>query len=196
MEQWIAPDQFDAGEFLLRSYDAGDGPRLVEVNVESYEHLRRWMPWATPQQSPNDAEVLVRRFRAKYLLHEDFVIGVFSPDGRRLLGGSGFHLREGLLADGSAEIGMFLRASEAGKGLGTRVLAAMLRWGFSAWHWQRLSWRCDDRNRASMRVAEKNEMRLDGVLRGLKADVGDERCNTVCYGLTKPEFLTTKHLAG
>ena len=64
-------------------------------------------------------------------------------------------MREGALSCKCAEIGMVVRASEAGRGLGTRVLAAMLRGGFSEWPWLRLSWRCDDRNLASMRVAEK-----------------------------------------
>ena len=40
-------------------------------------------------------------------------------DEKRVLGGSGFHLREGPLADGAAEMGMWVRASEAGRGLGT-----------------------------------------------------------------------------
>jgi RimJ/RimL family protein N-acetyltransferase len=118
-----------------------------------------------------------------------FVVGVFSPDGERLLGGTGFHLREGPLSSASAEIGMFVRASEAGKGLGTRVLSAMLHWGFGEWPWQRLSWRCDDRNKASLRVAQKAGLSHEGSLRGQKAEVGDERRNTACYGITKPDWL-------
>lgn len=196
MGHWFAPERYDAGEFVLRSYDMGDGVLLRDANVESYEHLRRWMPWATAEQSLEDAEILVRRFRAKYLLHEDFVIGVFSPDGQRLLGGSGVHLREGPLASGCAEIGMFIRASEAGKGLGTRVLQTLLQWGFSDWPWQRLSWRCDDRNRASLRVAQKAGLRYEGSLRGQKAEVGDERRNTACYGITRPDWLAAVESSG
>ncbi len=189
---WFAPERWEADGFVLRGYDAGDGPLLADANAESYEHLRPWMPWATPQQSVDEAEGVARRFRARYLLHEEFTIGVFSPDERRLLGGTGFHLREGPLAHGCAEIGMFIRASEAYRGLGTRVLSAMLSWGFSEWPWLRLSWRCDDRNKASMRVAEKNGLLLEGMLRGQKAEVGDERRNTACYGITKEDFLARK----
>ena len=101
------------------------------------------MPWARPQQPIEDSEKLVRQFRARYLLAEDFVIGVFSLDERRLLGGAGFHLREGSLSTACAEIGMFIRQSEAGRGLGTRVLGALLDWGFTEWPWLRLAWHCD-----------------------------------------------------
>lgn len=188
MGHFFAPERHQAGDFVLRSYEEGDGASLLSANLESYEHLRAWMPWATPDQTVDDAEILVRRFRAKYLLNEDFVVGVFSPDGRRLLAGTGFHLREGPLASGCAEIGMFVRASEAGRGLGTRVLTAMLRWGFTEWPWQRLSWRCDNRNQASMRVAQKCGLRLEGTARGQAAEVGSGRRDTACYALTRPDW--------
>jgi RimJ/RimL family protein N-acetyltransferase len=192
MGQWFAPDRYEARDFVLRPYDAGDGVQLASANVESYEHLRPWMSWATPEQSPDDAEVLVRRFRAKYLMHEDFVLGVFSRDEKRLLGGTGFHLREGPLSSGCAEIGMFVRSSEAGRQLGTRILQAMLQWGFRDWPWLRLSWRCDERNIASVRVAEKGGLSLEGVLRGQAAEVGGGRRYTACYAITKSEF-TARH---
>jgi RimJ/RimL family protein N-acetyltransferase len=176
----------------MRPYDAGDGLLLAQANTESYEHVRPWMSWATPEQAPDDAEVLVRRFRAKYLMHEDFVLGVFSVDEKRLLAGTGFHLREGPLSNCCAEIGMFVRASEAGRQLGTRILKALLNWGFRDWPWLRLSWRCDQRNHASIRVAEKAGLSLEGVLRGQAAEVGGGRRNTVCYAITKQDFLARR----
>jgi ribosomal-protein-alanine N-acetyltransferase len=147
------------------------------------------MPWAKPHQPIEDSEKLVRQFRARYLTSEDFVIGVFSPDEQRLLGGSGFHLREGPLSTSCAEIGMFIRQGEAGRGLGSRVLTSLLEWGFSEWPWLRLSWRCDQRNLASMRVAEKCGLQREGVLRGQAAEVGGGRRDTACYALTKQDWL-------
>jgi RimJ/RimL family protein N-acetyltransferase len=189
MGQWFAPERYEARDFVLRPYEVGDGLLLASANAESYEHLRPWMSWATPDPSPDDAEVLVRRFRAKYLMQEDFVLGVFSCDEKRLLGGTGFHLREGPVASGCAEVGLFVRSSEAGRQLGTRILRAMLQWGFRDWPWLRLSWRCDELNIASVRVAEKGGMTLEGVLRGQAAEVGGGRRNTASYAITKHEFL-------
>ncbi|MGD8860916.1 MAG: hypothetical protein PVI30_12975 [Myxococcales bacterium] len=87
MDSVVAPEQRACDGFVLRSYREGDGERLAEAVNESYEHLRPWMPWARPHQTAEASERLVRQFRARYLLAEDFVIGIFSADGLRLLGG-------------------------------------------------------------------------------------------------------------
>jgi ribosomal-protein-serine acetyltransferase len=192
MGEWFAPERYETPDFVLRPYDAGDGALLVDAHAESYEHLRPWMPWARPDPAIDDCETLARRFRAKYLMHEDFVLGVFTHDGRRLLAGTGFHLREGPLSSRCAEMGMFVRASEAGRGLGTRIVTALLEWGFDAWPWLRLAWRCDDRNLASRRVAEKAGLRLEGLLRGQAAEVGGGRRDTACYALTKDAWRTER----
>ena len=188
MDHLFAPERFETSEFILRSYDVGDGPLVADAVNASYDHLRPWMPWAKPHQSVEESEKLVRQFRARYLLSEDFVIGIFSVDGRQLLGGTGFHLREGPIASACAEIGMFIRQSEAGRGLGTRVLRALVQWGFTDWPWLRLAWRCDQRNVASARVAEKAGLRLEGVLRGQRAEVGEGRRDTACYAMLKSEW--------
>jgi RimJ/RimL family protein N-acetyltransferase len=185
----FAPERHETGEFVVRSYDVGDGPLLAAAKNESYEHLRPWMAWATPEESDDAAERIVRTCRGRYLLCEDFVLGIFTSDGRRLLGGTGFHLREGPLSSGCAEIGMFIRASEAGRGLGTRVLTSMLQWGFGAWPWLRLSWTCDERNLASVRTAEKAGLLREGVRRGQPVAVGEGRRNTACFAITRQDWL-------
>lgn len=189
MDHLFAPERFETSEFVLRSYDVGDGPLVSDAVNSSYDHLRPWMPWAKPDQSVEVSEKLVRQFRARYLLSEDFVIGIFSVDGRQLLGGTGFHLREGPISSGCAEIGMYVRQSEASRGLGTRVLRALIQWGFTEWPWLRLAWRCDQRNVSSARVAEKAGLRLEGVLRGQRAEVGEGRRDTACYAVLKSEWL-------
>ncbi|MFQ5654734.1 MAG: GNAT family N-acetyltransferase [Planctomycetota bacterium] len=185
---WIAPERHAGRGFLLRRYSPGDGSILREATTSSYEHLRVFMPWATPRQSRDEAEALVHRFCAHYLLGKDFILGIFSRDEKTLLGGCGYHLREGALESESAEIGMWIRASEAGHGLGTRVLVTLLGWGFSEWPWKRLSWRCDTRNAASVRIAEKAGMTREGVLRSHMLSPTGERRDTACFAALRGEW--------
>jgi RimJ/RimL family protein N-acetyltransferase len=191
MPYLVAPERCIDERFVIRCYDIDDGPLLTEAVVSSYAHLAPWMPWASADQSEATSQQLVRTFRARYLLAEDFVLGIFAPDEQRLLGGAGFHLREGPLDSRSAEVGMWIRASEAHQGLGTRALRALLYWGFTEWPWLRLSWRCDEANRASVGTAHAAGMRLEGVLRSQAADVGDARRNTMVFALLRDELPTS-----
>lgn len=164
-------DAYLSDDLLLRSWQPGDGAALCAAKRASYEHLAPWMPWAEKAPVEATEEALVRRFRGRWLLAEDFVISLWTPDGT-LLGGSGFHLRDGGLDRRQAEIGMWTTAAAAGQGLGTRALCAMLRWGFGAWGFERLSWICNVDNVASRRVAEKAGLSLEGTRRGFCGDMG------------------------
>jgi RimJ/RimL family protein N-acetyltransferase len=181
----VAPERHIEQDFVLRSYQPGDGRSLSEAANASYEHLKRFLPWAVPHQADDRSEQLCREFRGRWLLATDFVIGVWAPDESRLLGGCGYHLREGALELGNAEIGMWIRADAAGRGLGTAVLRALLSWGFEEWPWVRLSWRCSSSNVASQRVAEKAGLQREGVLRSHALDADRSRRDTVCYALLR-----------
>ena len=185
----VAPDHFEHPEFLIRCYQPGDGAALNAALASSYEHLSPFMPWAQHAQSVEQSERFARESRARYLLAENFNLAVFDPSGAEILGGSGFHLREGTLSARNAEIGMWIRGDMAGKGLGTSVLLAVLEWGFTEWPWLRLSWRCDPLNTASARVAEKAGMQVEGTLRNQTWAVqGDGRRDTLCFSMLRDEW--------
>jgi len=163
--------QYRTDGFVLRCYRAGDGSALAEATNSSYSHLKTFMPWAVSSQTASEAEELIAGFVDRYAKREDFVVGIFAHDGL-LLGGSGYHLRERTFEDRAGETGMWIRQSHAGKGLGTSVLIAMLRWGLTEWPWERIEWRCDVDNVASAAIARKSGMAEEGLLRrcGRKPD--------------------------
>ncbi len=194
-EHFFAPDRYNAGEFIIRSYEPGEGALMNAATRASYDHLKTFMPWARPDQTDEEAEQIVRRMHAEYLRAENFTLGVFSPDEKEVWGGSGFHLREGGLETKNAEIGMWIAGDKAGKGLGTKVLRALIQWAFTEWPWLRLSWRCDPRNAASRRVAEKAGLRLEGTLRSHSLSPTGERRDTACYAILKEEWTMADRLA-
>lgn len=112
------------------------------------------------------AREVIRTERAEWTRGENFVLGIFDRDDRTMLGGTGFHPRGGTLGPGTTEIGMWMHVDHAGRGLATEVLLAMLTWGFTAWDWQRIEWRCDPENHASVAVARKADMTLEDRIRG------------------------------
>jgi RimJ/RimL family protein N-acetyltransferase len=191
VDYFFAPDRIDLPEFTLRSYEPGDGLLLAESAKRSFDHLRVFLTEWPPDNFDHDAaEQLVRTWRARYLLSEDFRLGIFSPDGKQTFGGTGFYLRGEPYSRRNAEIGMWIDVDYSGKGYATKVLSAMLRWGFKAWPWQRLSWKCDTRNIASMRVAEKAGLQREGCLRqDYPLKDGIERRDTYIYATLRDEWL-------
>jgi ribosomal-protein-serine acetyltransferase len=179
---FFPPEEHRDGELLLRAWRPGDGEELNRATVASYEHLRRFMPWASPDSTVADSEGYVRQSRARWLLGEHWDVGVWR--GGRLAGGSGFMLRGRPLEHGVAEIGMWVRADEAGRGLGTRVLRAMVDWADADWPFHKLTWNCESDNLASARVAEKCGFQLEGRLReNGPAASGGGRQTTLAFGL-------------
>lgn len=185
MQYFVAPDSRRGDGFILRSYQPGDGPKLCSSVTASYEHLKTYMSWAKPDQTEEESERLARQFRARWLLCEDFVIGIWSPDDTELWGGCGFHLREGGLEARNAEVGMWIHVDQSGRGLATAALKEMIDWSFSEWPWLRLSWRCAPANVASTRVAEKAGMTREGILKSQSLSPDGERRDTVCYAVLK-----------
>lgn len=189
-QPFIAPLSLTTDDFTLRCYAPGDGAALQVATNSSYEHLRPWMVWATEDQTLEQSEVICRRLAAQYLLNQDFTLGIWIGD--ELAGGTGFHLRGTDIALRIGEIGMWIRGSYAGQGLGTRVLAAMLEWGFTEWRWERILWRCDTRNIASARVAEHNGMLHEGVLRSSSIDVHGRHCDMHMFALVQADWQARK----
>lgn len=184
----FAPEEKNTPTFTLRSYRPGDGEMLAAAKSTSYDHLQEFMDWATEVVNPHLEEQRARTLRGKYLLSVDFTLAIVSPEGDRLMGGCGYHLRHGGAHSKCAEVGMWIAAEEAGKGLGTRVLEELLAWGFTEWPWRRLVWRCDARNLASARLAEKVGMKKEGVSRQERVDHHGVVVDMVTYSILREEW--------
>lgn len=180
------PDEIRTDRLLIRRYRLGDGPELARSVAASHDHLAPWMPWAWVHKPEREAELLVREFVGKWLLLQDFILCIRTPDDREQIGSSGFHLRHGPAEDGVAEIGMWIAGDRAGQGLGTHALETLTAWGFSEWPWLRLVWKCDSRNAASRRVAEKAGYTLEGLTRSDAVAVDGSRRDTSWYARLKP----------
>jgi RimJ/RimL family protein N-acetyltransferase len=176
----LPPERLEGDGFVVRAWRLDDAAAFAATVRASASHFHPWIGFARHLQTESDALDELRKVQAKWLLDQDYILGIFGDDGA-LLGGTGFHPRDGKLGEGTTEIGMWTHVDQAGRGLGTRVLAAMLAWAFTDWWWERVEWRCDTRNRASARVAEKAGMHLDGVPRRNTVALDGERCDTAVY---------------
>ena len=191
-EFFFAPEVYHTDRFSLRSLRPGDGKAYAEARNSSFEHCRQYRRWEEETLSEKACEKWVRTARSRYLANEEFYLGVFAPDGHTLLGETNYFLRLGhALFIRSAAMGGWIRASHAGKGLGSAVLKAMLDWGFSEWPWERLTWHCDRRNLASARIAQKAGMQQEGILRSFLWYKNEPKQDLVCFGSLRQEWASS-----
>jgi RimJ/RimL family protein N-acetyltransferase len=190
MKPFFAPERLETPRFILRCWMPGDGRRLHEAQVSSYAHLKQFMDWAKDADSlpVDESEVFVRNARARWLLNEDFTLGIFDRDESQVLGGTGFHLREGPITNGAVEAGLWIRSDASGKGLGTAVLVELLKWGFDAWPWHRISWRASDANEASIALATRAGLEPEGMVRQNTRTPDGTRRDTVLFAALKDEW--------
>ena len=174
------PSRYEGKDFILRLFQIGDAKILYEAVSSSVEHLKPTMPWATKNYSLKDAQDIIQVKKEEAKDGTDFLIGIFSKDEEKVLGGTGFHRLS--MRSQVAEMGMWIRQDLANQGLGTRVAKAMTEWGLYEWPWQRLEWRCNANNKSSIMVAKKIGMEQEGCLKSHCLDHNGHRRDTVIFG--------------
>lgn len=186
---FFAPDRYETDNFILRSYMPGDGKRYADAFNGSAEHIRRFFIGTPEQYTVQEAEERMRNARAAYLRNEDFRLGIFTPDESLLLGDTGYHLWDGPLHFGNAELSMWIRADHSGKGLGVTVLKALIEWGFMEWNWNRITWRAVVHNTPSQRTAEKAGMLFEARQRKVLPDpTGGDKHDAMYYAILKEDW--------
>jgi len=172
---------------VARCWEPRDAPLLKEAVDSSIDHLLPWMPWAADEPQTLDEKVqLLRRFRGQFDLGQNFVYGLFSRDESEVVGGSGFHKRDG---DDAFEIGYWIRASREGEGLTTEVTAALTRVGFELCGVDRIEIQCEPANERSMRIPLKLGYREEARMRRrLYAAPGSEPRDVVVFTLFRNEL--------
>lgn len=172
---------------VIRCWNPADAGLLKAAVDVSIEHLRPWMPWAANEPTDLDTKIaLLRRFRGKFDLGEDFVYGIFSRDETEVLGGTGLHTRRG--SDGR-EIGYWVRADRLNQGIATETAAALTRVAFEI---DRLDWveiHCDVANVRSAAVPRKLGFTHEATLR--RRRFGDRLRDTMVWTLLADEYPTS-----
>lgn len=95
---------------------------------------------------------LLRRFRGRFDLGQDFVYGILDAEETEVVGGTGLHTRAG---DDALEIGYWIRASRVGAGLATEVTAALMRVAFEVCGVDRVDIRVDPANLPSLGIPRR-----------------------------------------
>lgn len=175
------PTRIDFDDFTLRAWSPTDAPRLRAALEASDAHLRPFTPWVIDGRVPGlSLEDRLARHAADFAAGVEWVYGLFSPDGREVLGGSGLYPRVG---PDALEVGYWLAVGHTGRGLATRAAAALTRMAFDAPTIDRVEIHCDRLNTASARVPERLGFRI------ADSAAPPEKDHLQFWQMTRAEFI-------
>jgi RimJ/RimL family protein N-acetyltransferase len=148
---------------VIRCYHPADARILKAAIDESIDHLRTFMPWAADGPLTLQEEIeLLRSFRGRFDLGQDFVYGIFNPEETRVLGGTGLHLR---LGKDAREIGYWIHKDATNQGLATEISAALTKVAFEVDQVRRVEIHCAVENVQSAAIPRKLGYHHDANLR-------------------------------
>ena len=181
------PEQVAAGPLLLRRLRAEDAAAIAAAVAASMDHLRPWMPGATPDSAdPRTQRVRVAESDEMWAQGTDFIYSIVGTDGalageiglhRRLddgdysfllldpeettlLGIFGLHRRIG---PGAIELGYWLSREAVGRGLATAAAKALTTAALDLPDVDRVEIHCDEANSRSRKIPERLGYRLDRI---------------------------------
>jgi RimJ/RimL family protein N-acetyltransferase len=178
--------RIETPRLVLRCWQPADAPLLADAVTASLHHLRPWMPWVHAEPEELEAKVQrLRGFRARFDTDQDYIYGIFNPAEAEVVGGTGLHPRIG---EGGLEIGYWIGARHAGRGLATESTAALTRAGFEIHGLERMEIRCDPANQASASVPRKLGYTHEATLRANVRGVDGARRDTMVWALLRAEY--------
>ena len=184
-QNWTPAYRIETARTLLRCWQPQDAELLLEAITQSIDHLRDWMSWAAGEPTTlAEKRAQLRRWRAAFDLDEEFVYGIFSADGKTVLGGAGLHKR---LEGDALEIGYWIRADRINRGLATETSAALTKVAFAVHGVDRVEIHCDPANVRSAAVPRKLGFSQEAVLRRRARGTDGSRRDAMIWTLFRQE---------
>ena len=147
-----------AGRALARLRAARTAQTVAAINA-SLDHLSPWMAWAAEPATEETVRTFLEEAEAGWEAGHDFAFAVV--EGRagdeQVVGGCGLH---GRIGPNGFEIGYWIAADRAGRGLATEVARALTAAAFDLEAIARVRICCEATNVRSARVPEKLGYRL------------------------------------
>ena len=173
----VPPERVEAGEVVLRRIRSADAGAVAAAVAGSLDHLRPWMPWATPDSADRGSQ-LARVAEADEMWESgiSYIYSVLTADHGTLVGEIGLHRRSGDVREPHGlenapqpsrghciEIGYWIAGSQTRRGFGTSAAAAITEIAFGLPGVRRVEIHCDEANTASAAIPRKLGYRLDRV---------------------------------
>lgn len=146
----------------IRPYQIDDVSALYEAAKESTVEVQPFLPWCHPDYAIEEAQNWIQLQIDNFRSGKEFQFVILSTNGK-FLGGCGLNAID--QENRRANLGYWIRSSEARLGAATESTRLLVRWAFENTNLNRLEIVASTMNFASLRVAEKAGAAREGILR-------------------------------
>jgi len=151
------------GKIIVRTYREEDAGALYEAARESIAEVSVWLPWCHENYSIQESREFISSRAQAAQADEWYSFATFEKDSGRFLGGVGLNFFNRVHQ--MANLGYWVRTSDASRGIATEAARLVARFGFAQLGLHRIEILAAVDNIASQRVAEKVGAAREGVLR-------------------------------
>ena len=178
------PYRLETPRLVLRCLAPADAAPRKEAVDASLAHLAR-MSFAKKSE-PLEAHLAhARKCRGSFDLDQDHLFVVLDASETRLLGEVCLLSRAGL---GARELGYWVRADEARKGITTEAGWALVKVAFELFEVDRVDVRIDVDNAASAGTARKIGFVYEGTLRQRRLRPGEDPRDDLVFSIVRAEY--------
>ena len=182
----LVPLPIETPRLVLRPYERSDAEQLGRLVSDAYEHLRPWMPWASPDQSTEQSLKIIAGMQSEWAVRSDMTLGIFDRTSSELLGGTGLHR-----PDWDArcfEIGYWIHPHHEGNGYVSEAARAITDYAFDVLCAERVEIRLDPTNARSRAVPKRLEFVHEGTLRRNALGTDGTHRDTEIYAVTRSDW--------
>ena len=168
---------------ILQVFEKSHAPALFKLVDSSRQHLRVWLPFIDAYRSVSAASDFITRFRKKSVDGDGLALGIwFKEELAGVITLDPFDW-----ADRVTLIGYWLGLPFQGKGLMSRVCAALVDISFNRLNLNRVEIWCAFENTRCRAVPERLGFKLEGVLRQ-REWIHDHFVDIAAYSLLASEW--------
>jgi RimJ/RimL family protein N-acetyltransferase len=181
----LNPELIDQS-IALRPFRSEDLTALHAATLETTDMLFAWMTWCRPGYSLEDCQSFLAQAAADWAADCNYSFAIFDLKDGRLCGS--ISLNHVDRAHRCANVGYWIRSSRTRRGIASRALRLVSRFGLRQLHLNRLEIIVPEGNLASQRVAQKAGARFEGLLRH-KLMLNAQAHDAVMYSLVATDLV-------
>jgi ribosomal-protein-serine acetyltransferase len=170
-------------DFVIRSWNLDDAAELFQLTDKNRKQLQEWLAWVPETKGEGDSRKFIQKCLKEYREQTGLELGIWYKD--KLIGCIGLH--DFNKNSRRASIGYWLATEYQGKGIMTRVVKALIDFGFKNLNLNRIGLEAGEENLKSRAITERLGFTQEGEFRKYEF-INGRFIDYVVYSILREEW--------